>query len=95
MEELFIETKTGKTPIDSDLVQKYHLQEGTYTPFSHEKIVDKDGNFVHPEPEKEEPSFEFKEDEVEEMENGLLLSTSEMIDIAEGADSYPDGNQDD
>lgn len=95
MEELFLETQQGKIPIDDAIVEKYDLKEGTYTPFTHQKIVDKNGNFIHEETEKKKTSLKNQDDEIEEMENGLLLSTSEMIDIAEGADSYPDENQDD
>lgn len=95
MERLFVETKQGNIPIDDAIVEKYKLKEGTFTPFTHQRIVDKNGNFVHEEVEKKNTSLKNQDDEIKEMENGLMLSTSEMIDIAEGADSYPDKNQDD
>lgn len=95
MEKLFVETSQGQIPIDDAIVEKYKLEEGTYTPFTFQRIVDKDGNFIHKESEKKNTSLENQDDNIDEMENGLMLSKSEMIDIAEGADSYPDENQDD
>jgi hypothetical protein len=95
MERLFVETEQGRIPIDDAIVEKHELKEGTFTPFTHQKIVDKNGNFIHEEVEKKNTSLKNQDDEIKEMENGLMLSTSEMIDIAEGADSYPDENQDD
>lgn len=95
MERLFVETKQGHIPINDDIAEKYELKEGTFTPFTHQRIVDKNGNFIHEEEEKKITSLKNQDDEIKEMENGLMLSTSEMIDIAEGADSYPDENQDD
>ncbi len=49
--------------------------------------IDKKGEFIREEPLKEKSSLNQGDDEVKEMENGLLLSVSEMIDIAQGADS--------
>lgn len=95
MEHLFIETKQGRIPINDAMTEKYKLKEGTYTPFTHQKIVDERGKFIHEEVEKKNVSLKNQDNEIKEMENGLMLSTSEMIDIAEGADSYPDENQDD
>jgi hypothetical protein len=95
MERLFVETDQGDIPIDKGIAEKYELKEGTFTPFTHQKIVDKNGNFVHEEVEKKNTSLKNQDDDIKEMENGFMLSTSEMLDIAEGADSYPDENQDD
>jgi len=95
MEPLFVETKEGNIPIDNAIVEKHGLKEGTYTPFTHQRIVDKNGNFIHEEVEEKNTSLKNEDDEVKDLENGLMLSTSEMIDIAEGSDSYPDENQDD
>lgn len=95
MERLFVETNQGPVHIDDALVEKYDLKEGTYTPFTHQRIVDNNGNFIHEEVEKKNTSLKNEDDEVKDLENGLMLSTSEMIDIAEGSDSYPDENQDD
>lgn len=95
MERLVVETKQGNIPIDDAIVEKYELKEGTFTPFTHQRIVDENGNFLHEEVEKKKTSLKNQDEDIKEMENGLMLSTSEMIDITEGADSYPDANQDD
>lgn len=95
MERLFVETKQERIPIDNAIAEKYELKEGTFTPFTHQRIVDGNGNFVHKEEDKKKASLRNHDDEISEMDYGLTLSTSEMIDIAEGADSYPDANQDD
>ncbi|MDF2608629.1 MAG: hypothetical protein K0R92_103 [Lachnospiraceae bacterium] len=86
-EELFIETQKGNVPVESDIIEKYDLKEGTFTPFTHERIVDKNGEFIYDMPEQEPASLNQGDDEIDEMENGLALSTSEMIDIAQGVDS--------
>jgi hypothetical protein len=96
MERLFVETEQELIPIDDAIVDKYDLKEGTCTPFTNQRIVDKDGNFFHEEVEEKHTTLPNQDsDEISEMDHGLMLSTSEMLDIAEGADSYPDANQDD
>jgi hypothetical protein len=87
MEELFIETKEGRLKIDNTIVEKYDLKKGTLSPFSRKPLVDRYGDFTREEPFREEVSLNQGDDEIEEMENGLLLSTSEMLDIAQGVDS--------
>lgn len=87
MEDLFIETEKGNIPVDQNLIEKYDLKEGTFTPFTQERIVDKNGEFIYDMPEEERGSLNQGDDEIDEMENGLALSTSEMIDIYEGTDS--------
>ncbi|RDU25205.1 hypothetical protein [Anaerosacchariphilus polymeriproducens] len=57
MERLFVETKQGNIPIDDAIVEKYELKEGTFTPFTHQRIVDKNGNFFHEEVEKKKTSL--------------------------------------
>lgn len=87
MEELFVETREGNVKIDDGIVEKYDLKKGTLSPFTQSHIVDKHGDFKREDPPREEVSLNQGDDEIEEMENGLLLSTSEMLDIAQGADS--------
>lgn len=86
MEQLFVETKSGNIPIDQNIVNKYTLKEGTYTPFTHERIVDRNGEFKRKVP-KEPINLANHEDEIEDMENGFQVSTSEMLDITSGVDS--------
>lgn len=92
MENLFIETGSDTVPVSQDIIKKYNLEKGTFTPFTDFRIVGKNNDFRKEQPPEETPSFKNEDDEVEEMENGLMLSTSEMIDIAQGSDSYPDSN---
>lgn len=87
MEKLFVETKDGKLKIDDSIVEKYDLKKGTLSPFTQNHIVDKNGDFNREEPSEEKFSLNQGDDEIDEMENGLLLSTSEMLDIAQGVDS--------
>jgi len=91
MEKLYVETKAGKFPIDEKIVEKYDLEKGTYSPFTSNRIVNEKGDFTKKIPPKEPVSIRESEGEIDEMENGLMLSTSEMIDIAQGVDS-PDLN---
>ncbi|MGB8455812.1 MAG: hypothetical protein WCD89_26290 [Anaerocolumna sp.] len=87
MEELFLETKDGNVKIEDSIVNKYDLKKGTVAPFTQNHIVNKEGEFKREDPPEEKFSLNQGDDEIEEMENGLLLSTSEMIDIAQGVDS--------
>lgn len=87
MEKLFIETENGKLPIDHEIVQKHNLQKGDTTPFTRNRIVDQFGNSTKPEQPEEPHDLSNQEDEIEDLENGIQLSTSEMLDIAEGVDS--------
>jgi len=87
MEELFIKTKEGMQKIDNSIVEKYDLKKGTLSPFSRSTLVNEKGDAKREEPPREVVSLNQGDDEIEEMENGLLLSTSEMLDIAQGVDS--------
>jgi hypothetical protein len=93
MEELYIEMRDGNVPIDSRLVEKYNLQKGMKTPFSRHRIVGKNGEYFI-DPLKQEgvrnqggekvPFDGFPDDGIETMDNGFELSTSEIIDFAQG-----------
>ncbi len=87
MEKLYIETKNGNIPIDKDIIEKYDLKKGTLSPFTNNHILGEDGDFVREDPPKEKASLNQGDDEIEDMENGFMISTSEMIDIAQGLDS--------
>lgn len=97
MEELFIETPKGNVPIDQEFIEKYNLQKGMKTPFSSDRIVGKNGEFFidpsqqeHVRPYTKTVPFDgFADDGVETMDNGFELSTSEIIDFAQGIDSEP------
>lgn len=87
MEELFIESKVGNIHLDESIVNKYHLEKGTFSPYTNSRIINGMGDFVREKPPEEEVDLSQKDDEIDEMENGLMLSTSEMLDIAAGVDS--------
>ncbi len=91
MEKLYMETKAGNFPIDEKIVEKYDLEKGTFSPFTSNRIINSNGDFTKKVPPKEPVSMGESEGEVDGMENGLMLSTSEMIDLAQGVDS-PDLN---
>ena len=87
MEKLYIETDKGNLPIDAGISEKYNLQKGDKSPFTGQRIVDKFGDATPPAQPEEEHDLSNQEDEIEDLENGLQISTSEMLDIAEGVDS--------
>lgn len=89
MKDLFLETKTGNIPIDHNIIKKHDLKKGTLSPFTGERIVGKNGDFS-PEPIKSESPLDnlvHKDDGIDEMENGMALSTSEILDFAAGTDN--------
>ena len=96
MEELYLEMPNGNVPIDEKLIEKYSLEKGMRTPFSRNRIVGKDGEF-YIDPSKQEHvrardsesvAFDgFPDDGIDTMDNGVELSTSEIIDFAQGVDS--------
>lgn len=89
MEELFIETTNGNIPIPQEIVRKYDLKKGTISPFSNSRIVGKNGEFIKENTQQMETldHDEKTEDGIVEIENGILLSTSEMIDFTQATDS--------
>jgi hypothetical protein len=86
MKELYLETKNGNVPIDQAIIEKYNLKKGTMSPFTNSRIVDKDGEFYVDQPTTKKLSYQ-PDDGIAEMDHGLSLSTSEMLDIAAGVDS--------
>ena len=77
MSDLFLRTENGNMPLIPDLVQKYHLKKGEKSPFSSQVIVDRFGD-ARTEPPKAEPVSD---------DDSQLLSTAEIIDFMQGADS--------
>lgn len=87
MAKLFLEYHNEKYPIPDSMVKKYQLDQGMISPFTRGRIVNEYGEFYKIEPPKEVADLSLEEDGVDEMENGLSLSTSEILDIAAGTDS--------
>lgn len=96
MKELFIETKSGRIPIDQEAIQKYDLNQGTKTPFTNSSIVGTAGDSQRDAPLREKsvrenfnnmPFKGIEGDGVDQMENGFQMSQSEVIDFSQGTDS--------
>ena len=91
MEELYIETINGNIPIDMEIIKKFKLEKGTYSPFTHSRIIGKNGEFPIESSDEEDIKSGGKpagqNDDKSELENDLLFSTSEIIDLARGEDS--------
>jgi hypothetical protein len=90
MEKLYLKTKAGIVPIDPSIVEKYDLKPGMTSPFSHSNIVDGNGEATAKEEEQQpegEPKGELVNDGISQLENGITLSQSEIIDFSQGVDS--------
>lgn len=84
MEKLYVEIDNQRIPISEEIVNKYKLKKGMYTPYTKSRIVDENGDFPMPETEdKEKP--ELNEDEV--ILDNTDLTVSEIIDFSQGLDS--------
>lgn len=100
MEELYLETKNGKKPIDAETTQKYHLKAGDYAPFSGQIITGSAPSESATERRDSESSIRqdfynlaeqgYHDDEIDQMDNGFEFSQSEILDFAQGTDSYTD-----
>ena len=80
MEELFVATEQGNIPIDKSVVEKYNLERGLRTPFSGNVIVDKNSDATPKKSTKNKKPLENDE-------SGVMFTTSEILDFADGADS--------
>lgn len=90
MEELYIETENGKFKLDEEIIKKYNIRMGTKSPFNGYRIVGP--NNEYPElaedgkgEEKEDHNLETEYGMVD-LDNDIVMSQSEMIDIARGTD---------
>lgn len=95
MKNLYIETKNGAVPIDKNIEKKYKLEKGTMTPFTDERILGAGGDFTkekHDDEAMKNLGNVRKEDGVEP-EDGIMLTTSEIIDFTQGTDSYTDNDE--
>ena len=97
MEKLYLETESEIIQIDQEIIDKYNLKQGTISPFTRYRIVDKNGKFlskIYNEKDKtdtdisEMPEGEgLADDEIIEFPSGEIYSTSEIIEISQGTDS--------
>jgi len=105
MEDLYLETKNGRERIDDQTVEKYHLESGTLSPFTQNRIVGENGEYqekTNPDEDSEAsirqnfndmPIHGIVGDGVDQMENGFEFSQSEIIDFSQGVDSRMDENE--
>ncbi len=105
MEDLYLETKNGRKRIDEKSVEKYHLEAGTMSPFTHNRIVEQNGEFRLKATNNEDSEDSIHQDfnampvtgivgdGVDQMENGFEFSQSEIIDFSQGVDSRMDENK--
>lgn len=105
MEDLYLETKNGRERLDNQTVEKYHLEPGTLSPFTQNRIVGENGEYQHKEDPEEDSEMSIRQDfnempiqgirgdGVDQMDNGFELSQSEIIDFSQGVDSRMDENR--
>ncbi len=103
MEELYLETKNGNVLIEQRQIEKYNLKQGMLTPFTHYRVVDKNGVFFSKKRIKKDKTDTdvsemqegegLEDDEIVEFPGGEIYSTSEIIDISQGTDSSVEGIQ--
>jgi len=92
-EDLYLETETGYVKISPEMIDKLNLKKGNMSPFTNNRIVGRNGEFFK-ETSKEEEKKEISsglnkgpEDGVVQLDNGLMLTRSEILDISHGTDS--------
>lgn len=95
MDDLYVKTNDGNIQISKEIIDKYNLKQGTLSPFTRFRVVDKDGFYDNEYkidiPASEMPEGEgLSDDEIVEFPTGGILSTSEIIDFSQGTDSSPD-----
>lgn len=105
MEKLYLKTKDGMVSIDQDAVEKYHLEKGSQSPFTQDRIVNQNGEYLqkHDSGKDSEESIRqdfnnmpvqgIEGDGVDQMDNGFQFSQSEIIDFSQGVDSRMDENR--
>ncbi len=92
MEPLYLETAAGLVPLDADLAAKYHLKKGMISPFSGARIVGPNGDFSREETAAvARPAAGTDREPGAEIQPGVMLTTSEILDFAHGEDSGPSG----
>ena len=89
MEKLFMETSGGKMEINPEVVRKYHLEKGTWSPFMRSRIVGQTGEFPAETETEKDPKNSGKKiaHPLEDEPGGVMLTTSEILDFAQGSDS--------
>lgn len=94
MDNLYIDMRGDRVALDPAVIKKYNVRAGTLSPFSRCPVVDARGRMPPRQPEPaarldEQPPGE-RLDGIAQLDMGLELKTSEIIDFAQGADSNID-----
>jgi hypothetical protein len=88
---LYIRTGKGIEPIDPAIVEKYGLKPGMWAPFSDGVVVGMDetpgADDTGGKERIDTVKGELVNDNIAQLDNGMTLQTSEMIDIAKAEDS--------
>ncbi|MGI6732205.1 MAG: hypothetical protein ACOX5F_10020 [Anaerovoracaceae bacterium] len=96
MKELYIEVGNRRVPLDSEIVEKYGLNQGTKSPFTSQNLVGRNGDSTLLTSQDEKmikdsfnhmPFKGIEGEGVDQMENGFQMSQSEILDFAQGTDS--------
>lgn len=91
MEKLFLKTENDKFQIEPEIIEKYHLEIGSISPFSRFHVTNQNGEENKDKWDEHDPSNQtFKPGN-----NEPVFTTSETIDIAQGVDSAVEGNKED
>lgn len=103
MKELYLKTDDDLVLIDPKLIEKYNLKEGDLSPYTRQRVVDKNGNYPkYDKDDKDKTDTDVSQmpegegvddDEIAEFENGQILSQSEIIDFSQGTDSSDEVNK--
>jgi hypothetical protein len=90
MEKLFLDINRQRVPISDDMTKKYKLQKGMVSTVSHNPIVDEFGGAqLKPESTSKKTVERQKDRKASDfiVQENLDLSTSEILDFSQGADS--------
>jgi hypothetical protein len=90
MDKLLLETDNGNVPIDPKVAKKMNLEKGSLSPFTRERILGKNGDFPPETAMEKDPKNSGKVESPAEndiKDGGVMLTSSEVIDFAQGADS--------
>ncbi len=90
MSDLYLNVHGKFIAIDRAIADKYGLSAGELSPFTRAPLVDATGNAKPPQDAAQNlqgTKGELINDGISELENGVTLSQSEILDISAGVDS--------
>lgn len=87
MENLYIDTPSGRLQIEARITKKYHLEKGLLSPFTRQPVTDEKGRFPACTDTENNPENNGAAQMHDMDEEDTILSTSEAIDFAQAADT--------